>query len=343
MRYWIILGIVGILAACVGDRPEQTTEPVNFTASRGVWIANEGNFQFGNASLSYYNIEDSTYVQNVYQLFNEGKALGDVFQSITFHQHQAFCVINNSQKIVVLNPYNFKQVATIENLNSPRYFAGVSKSKGYVTDLYANEISVLNLTTYQVTKSIPCAGWTEGLLYKFGKLYVCNRTAGKLYIVDVTTDHITDSIALSKGTNTVIEDGNGKLWVACSGSVTENIPAALYQINPLTNSIQQSIIFPNNQTISLLTVNGKGDFMYYRSGNNIFKMATDATQLPTQAFITTTGINIYGLGVDPVNGDIYLSDAIDYTQNGKLYRYDANGKLIHQFKGGIIPGAINFW
>jgi hypothetical protein len=35
-----------------------------------------------------------------------------------------------------------------------------------------------------------------------------------------------------------------------------------------------------------------------------------------------------------------VADAIDYVQQGKIYRYDASGYLISEFYAGIIPGAF---
>ena len=45
---------------------------------------------------------------------------------------------------------------------------------------------------------------------------------------------------------------------------------------------------------------------------------------------------------DASNGEIYVSDAIDYLQRGSIYRYSASGNLIDQFKAGIIPGGFCF-
>jgi hypothetical protein len=39
---------------------------------------------------------------------------------------------------------------------------------------------------------------------------------------------------------------------------------------------------------------------------------------------------------------VYVADAIDYVQQGKIYRYDATGHLISEFYAGIIPGAFSW-
>lgn len=47
-----------------------------------------------------------------------------------------------------------------------------------------------------------------------------------------------------------------------------------------------------------------------------------------------------GLTVNPANGEVYVADAIDYQQQGMIYRYSSEGVLIDEFYVGIIPGAF---
>jgi hypothetical protein len=40
---------------------------------------------------------------------------------------------------------------------------------------------------------------------------------------------------------------------------------------------------------------------------------------------------------------IYVSDAIDYVQKGKVYIYKPDGILSNSFSAGIIPGEFYFY
>ncbi len=50
----------------------------------------------------------------------------------------------------------------------------------------------------------------------------------------------------------------------------------------------------------------------------------------------------YGLDVDPVTSEVYVADAIDYVQQGVIYRYSSSSEPIDTFTVGITPGAFCF-
>ena len=71
-------------------------------------------------------------------------------------------------------------------------------------------------------------------------------------------------------------------------------------------------------------------------------MDVAASHLPTRPFLPYNDTIYYGLTIDPSTGDVYIADAIDYQQQGKIYRYSSQGELIDEFYVGIIPGAFGW-
>lgn len=328
--------------SCRSDKPIDELQPqINVTQNGGVYVINEGNFGWGNASLSYYNYDDNTVAEDVFQPANN-RPLGDVFQSMNVFNNKAYLVINNSSKIEVVNPTTLVSIATISGFVSPRYFLPVSNNKAYVSDLNANTISILNLSTNTISGSIPCKGWSEEMVLSYGKAFVTNLRSDKLFIINTTTDAI-DSIPVSYGSSSIREDKDGKLWVLCSGKQSANIYPVLHHINPITQQVEASFQFPDlTDNPSHLTINGNLDALYYLTSAGVCRFSINDIALNATPIIAQGSRTFYGLGINPKDDIIYVADAIDYVQQGIVYRYNPNGTLINQFLAGIIPNGFYF-
>ena len=314
--------------------------PITKTASSDVLIINEGTFGWTNASITMYNKSNNIVNQNVFKNANNGAILGDVAQSFLQINDKGYIMVNNSNKVEVVNMNNFTSVATINGFNSPRYMLKINNNKSYVTDLYANSIQVVNLNSNTISGNISVSGWTEQLVLYNDTAYVCDMTNNTILIINTLTDALVDSIKVGVSPNSLVLDKNNKLWVMCSGGFNiEN--ARLMEINPADRSIIQTFTFPNiNHSPGSLTINNSKDNLYFIN-SSVYQMSISSNSLPSTPIVTNSGNVFYGLGIDPSNNDIYVADAIDYVQNGIVFRYSASGNLIHQFTAGIIPG--NFW
>ena len=144
---------------------------------QGLFIANEGNFQYGNASLSFYDIASGTVENEVFIRAN-GQKLGDVAQSMTMHDGTLWIVVNNSHVIFAVDPVTFKEKGRITGFTSPRYIHFISDEKAYVTQLWDNRIFIVNPKRYEITGYIDTGmsnetGSTEEMI-GFGDYIITN-------------------------------------------------------------------------------------------------------------------------------------------------------------------------
>lgn len=334
--------LITIVFSCKKDSPNiPDIKPRISLDSNCVFIVNEGNFQFGNASVSLYNSTTKYIQEDIYKPANN-KGLGDIAQSICFYNSNMYIVVNNSSKIEVVDETTYKSIATISGLTSPRYMLPVSTNKAYVTDLYANKIAIVDLSTNSISGYINCNGWTEKMVQIGQEVYVSNMMSDNVYVIDANTDKLIDSIKTGYASNSLVLDKNKNLWVLCGGSYSKKSNASLYCINTVNKTIIKSFVFNlSTDNPTKLTINNGMDSLYYLNGG-VYVMRIDHATLPTQAFITKGNSNYYGLGIDPYTSNIYISDAKDYVQRGSVYCYNTKAELINSFLAGIIPGEFYF-
>ena len=339
----VFASVVFLLAfsACKKDTPDIVNQGVVSSGSRGVLIGCEGNFQFGNASLNYYNYDDSSVVSNVFQSANN-RPLGDVLQSICRHNQELYLVMNNSGVVEVVNPTDFSSVSTIKGFTSPRYFLPINNAKAYVSDLYASAIHVVDLNSKSIVKSIKVSGWTEEMVLLNGKAFVCNTANGQIYVVDVEQDVLIDSVAVGSGPTSIVEDKDGMLWVLSGGD--SNIPSsasALIQLDPITLERTRTIDFEPGSRARQLKINGNKDHLYFLE-KGVQKLDLTSQSSEKTLFVGQGSRNLYGLGIDPVNGNVFVADAIDYIQNSVVYLYDSEGSEVASVPVSVNASTFNY-
>lgn len=331
-----------LLVSCVKDKPNDIMQPeVSFGSGYKVFVTNEGNFGINNASVSMYEINNSQIVSDIYKTQNNNTSIGDVCQSMSKINNKYYIAVNNSGKIAVVNTSDFKLISNITGLQSPRFILPVTFSKAYVSDLYSNSISIIDLNTNTKTGSIPCSGWTEQMVLIYNKAFVTNNKSNYTYVINTITDQITDSIYVGKFGGSIVIDKDSKIWVLSNGETSTSTVGKLSRINPITLQIELSLSFGLADSPGNLCINATKDTLYFLN-TNIYRMNINSSALPSSAFITSSANTFYGLGVSDKDYHIYVSDAIDYIQKSSILVYSPNGTLKTSFKAGINASSFYF-
>lgn len=329
-----------VLCSCRSDKPPVLVKGPSVSGSNRVWICNEGNFQQANSELGIYNPENKEYSPEVYKAANLNSP-GDVLQSLNFYNGLAYLIVNNSGKIIVVDTSSFQVQKLISGFTSPRYMLPVGPFKAYVSDLYADAISILDLEKDSIIGKIACGQWTEKMLQFQNKVFVSTAQHDQLFIIDALSDQLIDSIPLAYGSNSLVLDKNNKLWVLCSGSPSENKAAGLFKIDPNSHQILSQWPMDQTKLASHLSINSKGDEIYFLY-KDLFKMKISDQDLPSTAFYPANSRIFYGLNIDPLRNEIYLADPIDFVQKGLAIRLDSNANLLSTFRTGFNPNGFYF-
>lgn len=323
----------------------------------GVFIINEGNFGYDNASLSYYDIDSMKILNQAFYRTNH-IPLGDVAQSMTIKDSLAYIVINNSGKIYIINTHTFAYYDKITGLCSPRYILFITDEKAYVTDLYGQAITIVNPKTRQITGYIDVSNpessfnqHTTDMMVTYENYIFTNCWSfdHKILVIDTEHDVVIDSIETLIQPNSMVLDKYDQLWVLSDGGYAGNPfgyeKPGLMQIDAASLSIKKTFRFNLEDSPSSLCINGTKDTLYFIN-KDIYRHPVLSQNIPEiiieSPYTENNFGGFYGLDIDPYNSEIYIADARDNNSQGKVYRYSATGHLIDEFYVGIIPGAFCF-
>ena len=345
---FFLMTLQSFLCGCMRwDYGDLTTDFDN--TEPGLFIVCEGNFQYGNATLSFYN-PSSLVVENEIFYKANGMKLGDVAQSMTIYDNKGWIVVNNSHVIFAIDLNTFRETGRIENLTSPRYIHFLSDRKAYVTQIWDNRITVVNPSTYEITGYITVpdmtmeSGSTEQMV-QYGKYVFCNCWSyqNRIIKIDTETDEVVDQLTVGIQPTSLVMDKYDRMWTITDGGY-EGSPygheaPSLYCIDAETFSVVKEFKFNFGDWPSEVQLNGTRDTIYWIN-DDIWRMDVNAAHPPVRPFIEYSGTIYYGLTVNPYNSEVYVADAIDYMQPGMIYRYSPEAELIDKFYVGVIPGAF---
>ncbi|MBN1387001.1 MAG: YncE family protein [Bacteroidales bacterium] len=324
--------------------------------SAGVFIVNEGNSTYNNASLSFYDIVTREVKNDIF--FNTNATpLGDVATSMVIRDSLGYIVISNSGKINIININTFQYEGEITGLTSPRHMHFISASKAYVTDLYARSIAIINPLSREITGYIDVSNNSSEYnqhpteeMVQYGRLIFTNcwNNDNKILVIDSDTDQPVDSIEVLIQPQSMVIDRFNKIWVLTDGGSRASTygyeAPGLLRIDAKLMTVEKIWRFELGDSPGELELNGSRDTLYFIN-RHVYRHPVYSEQEP-EVFIGSPNSGssgrFYGLGFDPYTSDLYVSDVLDNVQRGFVYRYRLNGAAVDTFRAGIIPSSFCF-
>lgn len=326
-------------AACNDDDFDFKNQETSYS---GILVANEGSFNKPDATVDFLSSDLSTSQSGIYKTANN-EDLGDVLQTIAFKGTNAYLILNNSNKIVIANRFNFQKNATVtSNLSSPRYIA-FTESQYYVTNNNFFDTYKLNIYNSDNTfvKSINFDRYAEKVVEAGGNILV--QTDGSLYNAATGTMDITGhTITIIKpSTNnidktvTLPDSGEIKDLVSYEGSAYALSSTAtdsyIYKINPADGTFTTTTL-TGIAGIQKLRIDS-GIFYFLDSMNKVYSKTISSANSIIKPLFTAPGYGAYGFNI--IDNKIFVSDA-SFTGESTSYIYNAlTGEQIKSFKSGI--------
>jgi YVTN family beta-propeller protein len=345
---FFILAAVSALAFTFSSCDDDEKKPKGeFQA--GIFVVNEGNFQDADGSVSFINPSSGEVTQDLFGTVNGGRALGDVVQFMTVEGDFAYIVVNNSNKMEVVDANTFVASYTIEDLKLPRYFTTFN-GKGYVTEWVSfsdpGRVSVVDLQSHTVTGTIVTDYGSEDIVAANGKLFVSNNFTNTVSVIDPVSTAVVKTIEVGNSPAEFVIDGQNKIWVACGGGYDQNFnplnDGKLVQIDPASSTVMKTIPLGINFS-GKLAINNTGNQLFYYKGKSVYRLGTADTAPPSSALITESdAVSFYGIGIDPKTDVLYLADAKAFSGNGTAFTYNTSGTAIGSHAVGRGPNGFVF-
>lgn len=336
----IIFGFVLFFSISCTSEYEETITEISY--QNGYFITNEGNYGQPNAEVSFITKDLNLLQNDVYKANNNNENLGDVLQTMAVSGDKAFLLLNNSNKIQVVNRYTFKKLGTITSeINQPRYMA-VANNMLYVSNdqyLGAKYVSVYKTSDLSFVKKIPFSDTAERVVSAGGNIFVQNATYGfgnTLTKINTTTNEIEGTpISVPNGNINKTIAYNNNVYVIAEGTAN----SYLYEISP-AGTITKNITLTNIPNATNLQIDG-GKF-FFSSANKIYSMDLNATAAPTAPIITAVdGGQYYTLyGFNVMDGRIFTSDVKGFSQVSEMNVYTTSGTLIKKFTVGMGANGV---
>jgi hypothetical protein len=324
------------ISSCSSDSAEFEMSPITY--QNGYFISNEGTLNSQGAKVTFLTRDLSLKQDDVYGYNNNKDILGDVLQTIGLNGNKAYLVINNSNKIVVVDRYTFKRLAVIsDQIDNPR---GITFTNDFIyvsnTNFIAHTQSVTKYKTsdYSFVSKINMTEVSDKAVEAGGNVFVQNASSGygnKITYINTSNDTKTE-IAIPNGQigNTISYKSN---VYTISSTAAESYIYKISSTGTLTPVITLTGI-PNATNLQI-----DNDKIYFSSANKVYTTSLATPTVPASPLLTAADggpyLTLYGFNV--IDGRIFASDVKKFTENSEMVVYSATtgSKIMSVTTGGL--------
>ena len=271
---------------------------------------------------------------------------------IEIYGGKMYVVVNTSNTVEVLNLKTGNSIQQIPlNGKGPRevaFYEGYAYVSCYDKTVVKIDTASLSVVAQCQTEGGKC----EDLYAHEGYLYVTHAwdqgATGNTYydstmsVISLSTFTVEDKITIGLNPKQVKPIGLGRIMVVCNGNYAD-VSSYLSVLDMDTKEVQKI----NIPTSNIAVYNDEYAIVYSYNWGIAQQMFTkinlsNFAQTSWSYTASQSLVSPYGVGIDPTNEDVYITDAQNYQSNGDIYRFDKNGNYIASKECGIGPSKIVF-
>lgn len=373
-NFVLTLGIAAcmLMVSCREDDvifiPEDVplTDPV-YTDIAGFYLLNEGNMGSNKSTLDYFDYSTGEYHRNIYASVNPDvpKELGDVGNDLQIYGSRMYAVINCSNKIEVMDAKSARRIGSINipNVRYIRFHEGYAYATSYAGPVEINPVykqlgyvAKIDTATMEVVDRCNVGFQPDQLDVCGDYLYVANsggymvpRYENTVSEISMADFKVTRTIPIAINLHLLKADRHGRLWITSRGDYYDEA-SALFCYDTRKNRLEKKFDMPVSAMDmcgdSLYIVSTQWSYITMKNELSYNIVNTTLMEKVSDNFITDgtqEQIKIpYGVKVNPITHEIYVTDARNYVNPGYLHCYSPEGRLQWSVRTGDVPAHFAF-
>jgi len=355
LKAFFLFILLIFMSSC--DDMKDVPTPVDLPLTPGetgqLYVLCEGLFNMNNSTLSLMNFTNRTINPDFF-LFQNNRGLGDTANDMKLYGSKLWIVVNVSSQVEVLDARSGVSIRRIPFFNEQ----GLARQPRYIT-FYGNKAYVCSFdgtvaridTTSLTLEAVTTVGRNpDGITAVNGKLYVSNSGGLDIPNYDntvsvVSLNPFTEVKKITVGMNPfkLEADSQGDVYVVSRGN-NGSIKSTWCRISSQTDEVIQTF---HDLPVVNFTIHNDTAYLYnFDYVKNTYWVKTFdclTEQIISTGFITdsTTLERPFGIYVHPTNGNVYITDAKNYTLKGDLLCFSRKGKLRYKIqKVGLNPNSV---
>lgn len=349
----LCLTLVGMVSCTSTVTPESTLPP---SLDSAVMVVNQGAFGLDNASLSRIR-PDNTVDLSWFSAANASRKLGGTANDIAFMGDTAFISVTKSHAIEVINARTGIHLGTIllPITYDPWDIDIVNRSVACVSTTNGDGVQFFNPTSMTLLDHVKTGPATQGVATTPSMVFVANSGygtlrdtvagAGTVSVIDIATRTVTNVLNVGKNVTEVHLSPDKKFLYAYYQELYTN-PDALqgvvrYDVSTMKETGRWKFIgsgYMNVQAEGVYVIGKLTSTALAQQVLYINPLVTTPT--PSPVFSIPAGVSLNGLTVDSRDGSFWICDAGDYTSNGRVIHFSAQGALKRAHDVGPVPVKI---
>lgn len=351
----LLFAIIPLFSACddMKDMPAPTDLPATPGETGQMYVLSEGLFNMNNSTLSLIDFGNKSINPDFFSTQNS-RGLGDTANDMKRYGSKLWIVVNVSSQVEVVDARSGISLRRIPFFNGdniarqPRYITFYGK-KAYVCS-FDGTVARIDTTSMQIEATTTVGRNPDGITAVNGKLYVSNSGGldipnydNTVSVVDLSSFKETGRITVGINPFKLEADSQGDVYVVSRGN-NSTIKSSWCRISSLTDEVVQT--FDNLPVVNFTIHNDTAylyNYDYVKSTYWVKTFDCKTEQIISGSFISdsTHLERPFGISVNPTNGNVYLTDARNYTTKGDLLCFSRQGKLRYKIESiGLNPNSV---